>query len=46
MQLHLIQRWMETMMEFHAKESLISGRLMPDTIRQPSKIMIWHSGVV
>jgi hypothetical protein len=36
----LIQRWMETMMGFHAKDSLINGSLLLGTIRQPSKIMI------
>jgi hypothetical protein len=36
----LIQRWMETMMEIRAKDSLINGSLLLGTIRQPSEIMI------
>jgi hypothetical protein len=36
----LIQRWMETMMEIHAKDSLINVSLLLGTIRQPSEIMI------
>jgi hypothetical protein len=42
----LIQRWMETMMEIRAKDSLINGSLLLGAEGQPSEIMVLYRGVV